>query len=123
MAPVSSSRATASELYSTSAWNSSVVAWGPERRPGERCADALRRLPGMVEDQGSRGRTRTCDPPVNSRLLYQLSYSGMNREISLTLGGQSTCGGRPGGLGSDHGRVRACGPSLYAPMIASQATQ
>src|SRR3990170_3014911 len=24
----------------------------------------------------SRGRTRTCDPPVNSRLLYQLSYSG-----------------------------------------------
>src|SRR5437899_1478853 len=28
----------------------------------------------------SRGRTRTCDPPVNSRLLYQLSYSGMTRE-------------------------------------------
>src|SRR2546421_11811684 len=55
MAPVSSSRATASELYSTRAWNSSVAACGPERRPGERCADALRRLPGMVEGQGSRG--------------------------------------------------------------------
>ena len=25
----------------------------------------------------SGGRTRTCDPTVNSRLLYQLSYAGM----------------------------------------------
>ncbi len=25
---------------------------------------------------GSPGRTRTCDQPVNSRLLYQLSYRG-----------------------------------------------
>ena len=25
---------------------------------------------------GSGGRTRTCDPAVNSRLLYQLSYAG-----------------------------------------------
>ncbi len=24
----------------------------------------------------SRGRTRTCDPLINSQLLYQLSYSG-----------------------------------------------
>src|SRR6266540_2800574 len=29
---------------------------------------------------GSRGRTRTCDPPVNSRLLYQLSYSGIEHQ-------------------------------------------
>jgi hypothetical protein len=29
---------------------------------------------------GSPGRTRTCDQPVNSRLLYQLSYRGI--EIS-----------------------------------------
>src|SRR6266478_5311438 len=29
----------------------------------------------------SRGRTRTCDPPVNSRLLYQLSYSGRDGNI------------------------------------------
>src|SRR5258705_565217 len=29
------------------------------------------------KEGSSRGRTRTCDPPVNSRLLYQLSYSGM----------------------------------------------
>ena len=26
---------------------------------------------------GSGGRTRTCDPAVNSRLLYQLSYAGI----------------------------------------------
>src|SRR5205807_3926197 len=32
--------------------------------------------PGRL--RSSRGRTRTCDPPVNSRLLYQLSYSGMS---------------------------------------------
>ncbi len=25
---------------------------------------------------GSAGRTRTCDPAINSRLLYQLSYRG-----------------------------------------------
>ena len=34
-----------------------------------------------MKEGNSRGRTRTCDPPVNSRLLYQLSYSGMGREI------------------------------------------
>lgn len=28
---------------------------------------------------GSPGRTRTCDQPVNSRLLYQLSYRGTKR--------------------------------------------
>ena len=27
---------------------------------------------------GSTGRARTCDPAVNSRLLYQLSYCGIN---------------------------------------------
>lgn len=27
--------------------------------------------------RSSRGRTRTCDPTVNSRLLYQLSYAGI----------------------------------------------
>jgi hypothetical protein len=26
--------------------------------------------------RSSRGRTRTCDPVINSHLLYQLSYSG-----------------------------------------------
>ncbi len=26
----------------------------------------------------SRGRTRTCDPVVNSHLLYQLSYAGIS---------------------------------------------
>ena len=28
--------------------------------------------------RSSGGRTRTCDPTVNSRLLYQLSYAGKN---------------------------------------------
>src|SRR6266700_7500602 len=43
---------------------------GPAPRPfGTRWDRGLR---------SSRGRTRTCDPPVNSRLLYQLSYSGMS---------------------------------------------
>jgi hypothetical protein len=28
----------------------------------------------------SRDRTRTCDPVINSHLLYQLSYAGMDRE-------------------------------------------
>ncbi len=30
---------------------------------------------------GSPGRTRTCDQPVNSRLLYQLSYRGTRQFI------------------------------------------
>ena len=30
----------------------------------------------LPEAFNSRGRTRTCDPAVNSRLLYQLSYAG-----------------------------------------------
>ena len=32
----------------------------------------------LEKDQSSPGRTRTYDPAVNSRLLYQLSYRGMN---------------------------------------------
>src|SRR5213596_3236441 len=46
-------------------------------------------------EESSRGRTRTCDPPVNSRLLYQLSYSGMRREISRLRAGSSTPRLRP----------------------------
>ena len=38
--------------------------------------EAHRNLVGLKD---SRGRTRTCDPPVNSLLLYQLSYSGRHR--------------------------------------------
>ena len=36
--------------------------------------------------ENSRGGTRTPDPPVNSRLLYRLSYSGPQPRI---LDGQS----------------------------------
>ena len=31
---------------------------------------------------GSPGRTRTCDQPVNSRLLYQLSYRGTRQFVA-----------------------------------------
>ena len=40
-----------------------------QRRPAEK---ALR-----AGKEGSAGRTRTCDPVVNSHLLYQLSYRGL----------------------------------------------
>gem|GEM_PF-2800810 len=30
---------------------------------------------------GSLGRTRTCDPEINSLLLYQLSYQGISKKI------------------------------------------
>jgi len=35
-----------------------------------------------LEVFGSPGRTRTCDQPVNSRLLYQLSYRGTDGLLS-----------------------------------------
>src|SRR5437763_6668534 len=98
MAPVSSSRATASELYSTRAWNSSVAACGPERRPGERCADALRRLPGMVEGQGSRGagchesNVPACTHPVEDiQLEGRLLMNGRPRPLG---GGEEAARGR-----------------------------
>src|SRR5436309_7753204 len=42
---------------------------------------------GKLSRGNSRGRTRTCDPPVNSRLLYQLSYSGMSGGPNIVSGG------------------------------------
>ena len=44
-----------------------------------------------VLQENSRGRTRTCDPTVNSRLLYQLSYAGLEGTARKN---------RPGGCGS-----------------------
>jgi hypothetical protein len=43
----------------------------------------------MAESESSGGRTRTCDPTVNSRLLYQLSYAGKSpqREEKTYPGG------------------------------------
>src|SRR5439155_23509203 len=68
------------ESTSPDAMHDRAVELDPLPSPGR---NSLR----QVELRSSRGRTRTCDPPVNSRLLYQLSYSGMKREISSTLGG------------------------------------
>ncbi len=35
----------------------------------------------LLED-GSLSRTRTCDPMINSHLLYQLSYRGISSEYA-----------------------------------------
>jgi hypothetical protein len=46
-------------------------------------------LSQVAESESSGGRTRTCDPTVNSRLLYQLSYAGKSpqREEKTYPGG------------------------------------
>jgi hypothetical protein len=41
------------------------------------------------EKESSPGRTRTYDPAVNSRLLYQLSYRGMRRRLAIQAIGRS----------------------------------
>ena len=41
----------------------------------------------FYEKAGSRSRTRTYDPAINSRLLYQLSYSGPARHRITAFGG------------------------------------
>ncbi len=62
------------------------VKMGLHTRPisAERVASTAGNHDGLGAVDGindSRGRTRTCDPPVNSRLLYQLSYSGKRGKI------------------------------------------
>ncbi len=42
--------------------------------------DKLVVIQASQDDKSSSGRTRTYDPAVNSRLLYQLSYRGMGWE-------------------------------------------
>ena len=39
------------------------------------------------EEDGSPGRTRTCDQSVNSRSLYQLSYRGTKSVVLVNLEG------------------------------------
>jgi hypothetical protein len=50
---------------------------------GTNCYPCVRYGPAL---NGSSGRTRTCDPAINSRLLYQLSYRGMNNNQEFTKG-------------------------------------
>jgi hypothetical protein len=40
----------------------------------------------LAWNQGSSGRTRTCNPPVNSRLLCRLSYRGKRRDYNHRMG-------------------------------------
>ncbi len=39
--------------------------------------------PLLMRENGSSGRTRTCDLTINSRVLYQLSYRGINFNLFL----------------------------------------
>jgi hypothetical protein len=48
----------------------------PENRRLQQNAEKAER-----KTRGSPGRTRTCDQPVNSRLLYQLSYRGTRVQL------------------------------------------
>jgi hypothetical protein len=46
-----------------------------------RSANEKRHKPLGLRRWSSRDRTRTCDPLINSQLLYQLSYSGRRGKI------------------------------------------
>ncbi len=48
-----------------------------DEAPADRTADGGSRALTFVLSSGD--RTRTCDPVVNSHLLYQLSYAGPDR--------------------------------------------
>lgn len=51
-------------------------------------------LKGFRRPFSSRGRTRTYDPTINSRLLYQLSYAGMlaSDKVSRSTAGRQSLG-------------------------------
>ncbi len=56
---------------------------------------------------GSPSRTRTCDPMINSHLLYQLSYRGITgafRQVSLERFGSSS-------------RTRTCDPMINSHLL------
>ena len=54
----------------------------------------LRERSRRSRDGGSPGRTRTCDQPVNSRLLYQLSYRGTRQPtVGLCILAKAFCWG------------------------------
>ncbi len=52
------------------------------KRPFEQCLKGRNSLSLLH----SGDRTRTCDPLINSQLLYQLSYAGSIRTLSLVAG-------------------------------------
>jgi hypothetical protein len=59
-----------------------VVALGGNTPSDQNCNETITppeplATEGLPAAFSSRGRTRTYDKPVNSRLLYQLSYAGM----------------------------------------------
>jgi hypothetical protein len=64
---------------------------------------------GQIRDQrkSSPGRTRTYDPAVNSRLLYQLSYRGMEFGTLIDRGccGKVVAGGMRLVLSSKQGAI------------------
>ena len=52
--------------------------WGAEKKTAPPEGEAVH--------LSSRGRTRTCDPRINSPLLYQLSYSGRSGKVKTGAG-------------------------------------
>ena len=75
--------------------------------PSQQLEIELANYANSKQNNGSPGRTRTCDKSVNSRLLYQLSYRG-------TPGREST------GWRGD--RNVGCGPGRgYWPGVATSA--
>ena len=62
----------------------------------------------------SRGRTRTCDPLINSQLLYQLSYSG-KRAVGYPSAPSRSIGFQPIPLVPPQRRKDTAGPQK--PML------
>jgi hypothetical protein len=56
-------------------WNSQMTNWNSQddERPTSKKVG--------LSETGSGDRTRTCDPLINSQLLYQLSYTGIARGL------------------------------------------
>ena len=69
-------------------------AWAAGSRDGACGAAADRRIAGLTDARGADeagGGTRTHDPSLTRRLLYQLSYSGAHRMVD-GAGDTARCG-------------------------------
>ena len=69
-------------------------------------------IPVLVNLPSSPGRTRTYDKPVNSRLLYQLSYRGMGKNIVVHRPESDKCLKQPIGRSSSAELRAAYGAKL-----------
>src|SRR3954453_14480985 len=66
---------------------------------------------------GSPSRTRTCDPAINSRLLYQLSYRGSVKGVPISRGvGDCKARGTAGECG-EKAETGGGTPDLYPVVL------